>query len=245
MEVPINMTYHNCTLDKFNIINTRYQLRCMSKSYNSTFPMRIVLDDDRLVDVNFDDNRNRVLILEVGLDENTLRKIFSNNQFTNVGILEEKKLGQIGEGMRKKIDDNWDMHIRFFKYHQNFIAIDAEVETGTSYVDHLSHSENWVSVIKEIYIIIKSHSTDIRLYHKTYRKFVKDIISLGSTELVQSSFQTKWSELILVGVLSGIVASLGYLGAKEILRGLEDSFNEFDKFLDDIIDEFLNFFGLD
>jgi hypothetical protein len=77
--------------------------------------------------------------------------------------------------MRKHLDDDWDMHVRFFNYHNGLTAIDAEVETSTKYLDHVTRPENWISVIREVWEILKQITNDIRLFHKATGLYVKSV----------------------------------------------------------------------
>lgn len=100
------------------------------------------------------DRKERILITEVDLEEKAVRNLFKKNGF-EIAFPEEKKTGQSGDGMLKSIDNDWDMHVRFFHFHNGMTAIDAEVETSRKYIEHLTKPENWISVLREVWDILK------------------------------------------------------------------------------------------
>ena len=124
------------------------------EKYETEYPGIILVHEDLTQHkLTINDNQQRVLIIETHANLQTLHKVFEKEGFEET-ILEEKKAYQIGNGFRKNLSDEWDMHIRFIRIHQNMIAIDGEVETSTKWLEH-NTGNNWISIIYEISSILK------------------------------------------------------------------------------------------
>lgn len=176
-------------------------------NYQARYPSQIQLANGNIITLNPTDNKERVLITEVTLNEKSLRDTFSHNGFENVLIMEEIKQYQIGSGMRKHLSNDWDMHVRFLKLHQGLIAIDAEVETNMNYLEHIT-KENWCSVVYEVWEVIKQLTTKIYLFHKKTGLYVTQILRDFSIALSKFKEQTEWKPVVAVGILAILGLSL-------------------------------------
>ncbi len=125
--------------------------------YETEYPSTVTLyNDPNTYNLTLNDNQERVLITETRSNINELRDIFRNEGFNDTTV-EEKKPFQTGQGVLKRISDDWDMHIRFLSLHDGLIAIDGEVETSRKWVEH-NTANNWISVIYEITNILQKYN---------------------------------------------------------------------------------------
>lgn len=170
-------------------------------TYQTRYPLEVQLTNGQAITLNSNDNKERPLITEVALSEKSLRDAFSKNGFESVLIMEEVKQQQIGSGMRKHLSTDWDMHVRFLNLHQGLIAIDAEVETNMNYVEHLT-TDNWVSVIYEVWEVIKQLTNQIYLFHKKTGLYVTNILRDFSIALAKLKEQTEWKPILAIGILA-------------------------------------------
>lgn len=170
-------------------------------NYQTRYPLEVQLTNGQLITLNSNDNKERSLITEVSVNEKSLRDAFSHNGFENVLIMEEVKQHQIGSGMRKHLSNDWDMHIRFLNLHQGLVAIDAEVETNMNYVEHIT-TDNWISVIYEVWEVIKQLTNQIYLFHKKTGLYVTNVLKDFSIALAKLKEQTEWKPLLGLGILA-------------------------------------------
>ena len=176
-------------------------------NYETKYPSKIQLSDGQTLTLTLQDNKERQLITEVNLKEVQLRNIFSQNGFENIRIMEEIKSNQIGCGMRKHIDKDWDIHVRFLNLHERLVSIDAEVETNMEYVEHVT-TENWVSVLSEIWDIIRSITNGIWLFHKKSGQYVRQILENITIKMTKFKNQIEWKPIAAV---AGIVLLAGLI----------------------------------
>jgi len=176
-------------------------------NYQTRYPSEIQLTNRQVITLNSNDNKERTLLTEVKVDEKLLRDAFSRNGFESVVIMEEVKQHQIGSGMRKHLSSDWDMHIRFLSLHQGLIAIDAEVETNIDYLEHIT-TDNWISVIYEIWEVVKQLTNQIYLFHKKTGLYVTQIVKDFSIALSKLKEQTEWKPIVAVGALALLGLSL-------------------------------------
>jgi len=148
-------------------------------------------------------------LIEVAVEEKTIRDILEKHGFSEVLLLEEKKLNQIGNGMRLHLDELWDMHIRLFNLHQGYVAIDGEVETHIQYLEHLSKN-NWISVILELLNMVPGHPARIRIIHKPSGRFVKKILETMTIKMEKFENQINLKHLLIIFVAALIVGYLIY-----------------------------------
>src|SRR5947208_11023980 len=77
------------------------------------------------------------LSLMVRIKKDEIIKTLISEGFRRVK-LENRKPFQIGNGFAKKLGKPWELHVRLLEVHQQgVIAIQAEVEISTRYVQHI------------------------------------------------------------------------------------------------------------
>ncbi len=190
---------------KSKVTLQKYERKLKMSYYQTIYPSKIQLDDNQVIDLTFDDNKNRSLITEVEIGEKALRQGFTTHAFEEVLVMEEVKKDQIGNGMRKHLNKDWDMHVRFLHLHDGFIAIDAEVETNMEYVEHVTKN-NWISVLNEVWEIVTEITKKIWIFHKTSGHYVKQVLNYMNIKMNPFKDQTEWKPVVAV---VGILALLG------------------------------------
>ncbi len=173
-------------------------------NYQTHYPAQVELYDGRKIQLNFNDNQERVLITETNTPLSTLQQIFKNEGFSETNV-EEKKAQQITQGIRKSLTNEWDIHVRFLQVHENFIAIDAEVETSREYLEHINGK--WISVIYEITSILEKYKIAFGIWHKKTQNYVRTIIQHGTLVLDEISDKIEWKPIV-VGAVAGIAIGL-------------------------------------
>jgi len=164
-------------------------------NYQTLYPLEIQLINNQIVRLSDADNKGRVLITEVETEVQHLRYAFSKDGFDDVIIMEVVKENQIGNGMRKHINKYWDMHVRFLALHEGLIAIDGEVETNMDYLEHVI-ADNWISVIYEVWNVVKKVTSEIHLFHKGTGLYVRQILKDTSMELRRFSYLIEWKPIV-------------------------------------------------
>lgn len=178
-------------------------------SYETKYPSKILLDNDKIIELSLKDAKKRPLLIEVAVKEEVIRDAFEKHGFSEVLLLEEKKTKQIGNGMRIHLDELWDMHVRLFDLHQGYVAIDGEVETHIQYLEHLSKN-NWISVISELLNIIPGHPAQIRIFHKPSGRFVRKILDTVTIKMEKFENQINLKHLVIIFVAALLVGWLVY-----------------------------------
>ena len=180
--------------------------------YTTRYPHQIELSNGETVILTYQDNKNRILLLETTARESVLRDAFSQKGFKNTSV-EVVKEHQNGDGMLKHLNKDWDMHVRFLHIHEGLIAVDAEVETSREYVEHIT-KDNWISVIYEVWEIVEQVTSKIFIFHKTSGQYVTNILKDASIGLTKFKNQIEWKPLV-VGSILGV--TLGLI-LKELLK---------------------------
>ncbi len=174
------------------------------EKYETEYPGIILVHEDLTQHkLTINDNQQRVLIIETHANLQTLHKVFEKEGFEET-ILEEKKAYQIGNGFRKNLSDEWDMHIRFIRIHQNMIAIDGEVETSTKWLEH-NTGNNWISIIYEISSILKKYQIESYLWHRKIGKYVVQILKQMKIQMTPIG-KIQWKH---VAIAAGALAAAG------------------------------------
>ena len=163
--------------------------------------------------LTIDDNRQRVLITETDAGLDQLYRAFGQEGF-NETVLEYKKPLQIKNGLRKALSDDWDMHVRFIRLHDERIAIDGEVETSTRYVEH-NTQDNWISVIYEITDILGKHGIQYSIWHKKMQKYVVGIVNQMQIRMSPLG-KIRWKHVAIGAGISIALIVLGW-GIKKYL----------------------------
>jgi len=175
-------------------------------NYITDYPVVVVLENNEISTLTVDDNRSRTLITETESTIEILSGMFESEGFRQSAI-EEKKVGQLCDGFRKKLSEEWDMHVRLIEINTNKIAIDAEVETSTEYIQHLTKPEYWVSVIFEVHDILKKYQIPFKTWHKKSKSYILNFVQNTSLELRDTDGKIKWKP-IAVGVAIAIALGL-------------------------------------
>lgn len=175
-------------------------------NYVTDYPVVVILENNEIATITVDDNRERTLITETESDVDTLTKIFRDEGFNQTSIEEKKKL-QLCDGFRKKISQEWDMHVRFLGIHSERIAIDAEVETSTEYLQHVTKPQHWISVIYEVQNILSKHGINFKIWHKKTGSYIRQIVQKTSLTLLEADGKIKWKPIAL-GIAILIAATL-------------------------------------
>lgn len=180
----------------------------MQKDYKTQYPSKIRLQNNQVLALTLTSNRDRVLITEVSSDIKKLRDLFAKHGFEDILLTEIVKPKQIGSGMRKYLDTCWDIHVRFFQLHKDLIAIDAEVETNSNFVEHIME-DSWISVLYEIWVIILEIPGGFYLFHKSSNQYVNEILSYMEITLHKTKEkQTEWKPIVAVLGILVVVAAL-------------------------------------
>jgi len=170
-------------------------------NYETQYPSMVTLyDDNQQYPLNFNDNQNRVLILETTTLLPTLKSVFVKEGFTETTV-EGKQINQISQGLFKRLTPDWDMHVRFLQIHEGSIAIDAEVETSREFIEHVNGK--WISVIYEVTNIFNKYGLQFGIWHKGAQRHVRQILQNGKLMLDDISGKIEWKPLA-VGALVGI-----------------------------------------
>lgn len=183
--------------------------------YVTKYPKTILVEDDQTqYNLTRNDNKKRVLINETSASLKQIQRAFQREGFTETRI-EEKKSHQIGNGVLKRLSDEWDMHVRFLKLHNGLIAIDGEVETSRKWVEH-NTEDNWISAIYEVSYILKKYKIQHDIWHKKIQKYVVNIVEEMEIQMTPLG-KIKWSDVaILTGAITaGIVAAYLLLRKKK------------------------------
>ncbi len=188
-------------------------MRPKMADYKTHYPASVRLyGDPRARKITYDDNQDRVLVTEVSSPLQTLESIFLREGFSRT-MLEEKKRGQISQGLVKRLTADWDMHVRFIRLHRGSIAVDAEVETSREYLEHLGG--RWISVIYEVIEILQRNGLECAIWHKRARRYVSSILRDGRLGLDWTSGKTEWKPAVAgaaagaaVGIIIGLLLNL-------------------------------------
>lgn len=179
-------------------------------NYKTEYPAAVILENNQISPLTIDDNRARVLITETESTVDVLTQIFLNEGFFQT-MVEEKKLGQLCDGFRKHLSPEWDMHVRFLGLNPHKIAIDAEVETSTEYIQHLTKPEYWVSVLFEVHEILRKHKISFKTWHKKAKSHVMSFIENTTLELVETDGKIKWKPIaatMAIAIAIGLLLSI-------------------------------------
>lgn len=174
--------------------------------YLTKYPAIVALQDGRPVHLSLDDNEQRSLITETEADIADLRRAFEKEGFKE-SFVEEKKDFQIGNGFRKRLSEEWDMHIRFLELNQGKVSIDGEVETSTEYLEHVTKPQYWVSVLYEIHDILLKYGIQFKIWYKKAKNYVMSVIETTEITLHEVDGKIKWKP-IAAGAAIGITAGL-------------------------------------
>ena len=175
-------------------------------NYTTNYPAVVILENKNVETLTIDDNRDRTLITETGSSLKELTEVFGKEGFTQSST-EIKKAFQLCDGFRKKLSEEWDMHIRFLGIHKNQIAIDAEVETSTEYLDHVTKPQYWISVVYEVQDILTKYGIKFRIWHKKAKSYVLQIVQKTTLTLLEADGKIKWKPIAL-GVAIIVAAAL-------------------------------------
>ncbi|GBD34106.1 hypothetical protein HRbin34_00425 [bacterium HR34] len=145
----------------------------MPQGYKVKYPKEVILEDGTKTELTIKDNLSRNIVINTKISYDSLKNIFSKVGFKEV-LLERKKQGQIGRGMRKQITKYCDIHIRFLKLKENEISIDAEVEVSRKYFQHLK--TNILTVVDEVENVLQKFNVKFKLFHKGYKKYIEKVI---------------------------------------------------------------------
>ncbi len=88
--------------------------------------------------------------------------------------LENRKPTQIGHGFSKKLITPWEIHVRLLEMQQGLIAIQAEVEISSRYIQHIRSVR--APVIYEIESILKKHKIEYQIWHARMRQYITSVI---------------------------------------------------------------------
>ena len=180
-------------------------MRSMS-DYVTEYPSMIKLRDDNVsYTLTVEDNQNRVLITETDLSLDRLRTIFGQEGFSNT-MVEEKKPSQIGQGVLKHLTQEWDMHVRFLRIHQDLIAIDGEVETSREFLEHATEPI-WVSVIYEIAEILRKYGVQFIIWHKKLGRYVEQVIQKIQLTMKPNG-KIRWKPIVAAAAIISSIALL-------------------------------------
>lgn len=174
--------------------------------YETKYPSKILLDNNEIVEISLEDSKQRPLIIEVDIKEEAIRQAFEQHNFSEVLLLEEKKIKQLGNGMRLHLDELWDIHVRLFELHPGHVAIDGEVETHMQYLEHLSKN-NWISVLSELLDMMPG-SGKIRLFHKPSGRFVSKILDTMTIQMEKFENQINLKHVLIIIVVALLVGWL-------------------------------------
>ena len=163
------------------------------------YPREIELEDGSVVQITEGDWKSRQLLVEIDRSESEVRDAFAKEGFLNA-ILEEKKSGQLGSGLRKKSGDWAEIHVRLFQRGAR-ILIDGELEVASRYVEHLNRK--WIPALEECRRIVSSRFGAFRLYYGKTRKYISRITKNRSLSLQKP--RTKTPVIVVVAVVAIIV----------------------------------------
>lgn len=183
-------------------------------NYTTNYPVVVVLENNTISTLTVDDNKSRTLITETESTIEILSDVFESEGFRQSAI-EEKKTGQLCDGFRKKLSEEWDIHVRLIEINSNKIAIDAEVETSTEYIQHLTKPEYWISVIFEVHDILGKYKIPFKTWHKKSKSYILNFIQNTSLELRDMDGKIKWKPIATgAGIVMILVIFLALLFKK-------------------------------
>lgn len=176
-------------------------------NYTTNYPAIVVLENNETLTLTEADNKSRTLITETDSTIGTLSKMFKKEGFEQ-SPFEVKKPGQLCDGFRKTLSKEWDMHVRLIKINTGKIAIDAEVEISTEYLQHLTKSEYWISELFKVHDILEKYNIPFKTWHKKSKSYIRNFIKIASLELSYTDGKITWKH---IAAGTGIVILLGLL----------------------------------
>jgi len=181
--------------------------------YKTDYPVVVILDNQEISTLTVDDNKERTLITETESTINELTQVFENEGFNQTSV-EIKKDFQLCDGFRKNLSEEWDIHVRFLGLHKDRIAIDAEVETSTKYLDHITKPQYWISVVYEIQDILSKYGIQFKIWHKKAKSYVLQIVKKTSLSLREADGKITWESIGIAIVLLVAIVMLWKLFKK-------------------------------
>ena len=181
------------------------------------YPKTVRLTSGKIITLDDDVWKKRLLMLETKHSEQDVRKTLINEGYCEEELLEIKKKYQLGNGFIKKIDP-WQIHIRLFQHNKN-IQLDAEAELSNNYLEHLEHG--WVSAFNEIANITKKHFGEIFIYHKGVGEYVSEILQETVLTLKDANSKTDYKQIAAYSAL-GMLFGLALVGIFKILTDDKD-----------------------
>ena len=168
------------------------------------YPKIVRLTSGKIITLDDDVWKNRLLMLETKHSEQDVKNILINEGYHEEELLEFKKKSQLGNGFIKKIEP-WQIHIRLFQHNKN-IQLDAEAELSNNYLEHLDHG--WISAFNEISNIAKKHFGKIFIYHKGVGEYVSEILQETVLTLKDANSKTNYKHVaasFAFGMLFGAI----------------------------------------